>query len=224
MLTNMYCLFLSLLFAVVVVTCELNAGQPTLPIRVKYSWVSAGAKIDWMFQGIYGRDVSGTKDAGKILAFSCRKDTWAAIVSQHLATPQQEFGLHFQYVIEAQLDSLAQYKNLSGVDLSGIVYDHPGIVASGLDISDKALRSIGSLKRLKYLNLSRTQITDGGLREVAKLTNLQCLRLGRTKVTDVGIKELAGLKYLSVLNLESTRMMGFGLKQFTSSKSLGSSD
>jgi len=83
-----------------------------------------------------------------------------------------------QLVGEDRMKGFKVFERVTSVDLR----------AKG--ISDADLAHLSSLRNLKKLSLSFTQVTDAGLAHVSRSANLRDLALYGTTVTDQGIKGL----------------------------------
>jgi hypothetical protein len=94
----------------------------------------------------------------------------------------------------AGYEYLAQLKNLRYLDLS-----------ERYDLGADALKAIGKIISLKYLNLYETATTDEGLAYLANLQLLEALDVSRQShrghVTDAGVAHIAKLRALQVLRL-----------------------
>jgi hypothetical protein len=67
--------------------------------------------------------------------------------------------------------------------------------------SDADLSELCELRRLAFLDLSRTGVSDDGLAAVASLRCLDYLILSRTRITDAGLRHLERMDRLHVLLL-----------------------
>jgi internalin A len=103
------------------------------------------------------------------------------------------------------LQSLAQFKNLRRLWLSG--------TAAG----DRGLAAIAGLTKLEYVGLP-PQLTDAGLAHLANLTRLKSLRIFHPEVTDQGLSHLAKLTALEEFELsETNKISGSGLAALSGS-------
>jgi hypothetical protein len=72
-------------------------------------------------------------------------------------------------------------------------------------LTDESLHSIGSLKKLEFLEVVQVggdqSFTDKGLKQLVNLADLKSLNIGGKGITDVGLAELRGLKRLKNLGL-----------------------
>lgn len=82
----------------------------------------------------------------------------------------------------------------------------------GSSLTDRSLPTLGRMKNLKYLVLSRSRVTDRGIASLRELTGLVGLYLEQTAVTDDGLASLSELTNLQQLNLGETRVTGVGFK------------
>ncbi len=86
------------------------------------------------------------------------------------------------------------------------------------------LQSLASLRKLRVLDLSRTQVTDDDLKNLSTLYQLQGLNLSDTKVTAAGIAHLSGLIGLVSLNLDRTGVTDPILKELAGTRALSNLD
>jgi hypothetical protein len=73
-------------------------------------------------------------------------------------------------------------------------------------ITERGLKALTTLVRLRELNLSGTSITDDMCGELNRLPNVRDLKLSATLITDAGVKRLASLQQLVVLDISSTEV------------------
>lgn len=67
-------------------------------------------------------------------------------------------------------------------------------------IADAAMKEVGELKSLTFLNIGQAQITDAGLQDLSQVESLSTLFVSNTSVTDEGIKQFnESLPHLEVL-------------------------
>jgi hypothetical protein len=78
---------------------------------------------------------------------------------------------------------------------------------AGTNITDAGIVYLQHLNTLEELDLSRTQITDSGLVHLRGLTNLKKLGLQMTRISDAGLVHLRGLKNLRRLGLRGAKIM-----------------
>ena len=83
------------------------------------------------------------------------------------------------------------------------------------DLNDKGAAVLAGLPLLERLYLRSTYITDEALRHVSGLELLQELDLDSTAITDEGLGRLAGLKRLRKLNLLGAAITDAGLARLT---------
>jgi hypothetical protein len=101
--------------------------------------------------------------------------------------------------------SLYQEGILTRVPDPGVPFglDLTGIGQSATDVMP--LKGLGRLKSLVWLKASPIPIADEALKEMGELTNLRWLDLRYNgRITDAGLKELSGLKKLEVLDLRGS--------------------
>jgi hypothetical protein len=71
-------------------------------------------------------------------------------------------------------------------------------------ITDKGLKTLGQLPRLRGLELFNTKITDRGLVHLWGCQRLEHLDLNATEVTEAGVKELA--RHLPSCNIQAAAL------------------
>jgi hypothetical protein len=91
---------------------------------------------------------------------------------------------------------------------------------AGTQITDRGMTSLANLTELEYLDLSGTDIGDAGLEQIRGLTKLKSLWLDGTQVSDEGLACLAGMNNLSELDLSHTRVRGPGLRHLAAMNEL----
>ncbi|HEY3394530.1 MAG TPA: hypothetical protein VGK58_17600 [Lacipirellulaceae bacterium] len=79
-------------------------------------------------------------------------------------------------------------------------------------VTDAGLQTLGSLKKLRRLDLRGTSITDQGLANLSTLIQLRELALSQTSVSDGGLVHLKPLTNLEWLALSNTAVTGDGVK------------
>lgn len=79
-------------------------------------------------------------------------------------------------------------------------------------IGDEGVSHLRTLRKLKFLNLFRTNLTDKGLAVLRGHTELETLLIGTTKVTDDGLKNLERFGKLRKLSVFRTAVSDAGLK------------
>jgi internalin A len=83
---------------------------------------------------------------------------------------------------------------------------------SGTNMGDDQLIHITGCTELTQLKLDNTAITDDGLARLIGLKNLTSLSLSKTQVTDSGVIHLAGLPKLRLLQLKDTQVTDKGVE------------
>ena len=87
----------------------------------------------------------------------------------------------------------------------------------GVDVSEKGLESLQTLKNLRALDLEICeQVSDTGCQALGQMSQLRVLILKKTgfeklKITDAGLSQLAALQELEVLNLYGNKITDVGL-------------
>ena len=100
-------------------------------------------------------------------------------------------GLNCKSATDETLEQIANLRGLEVLDLTNSL------------ITDRGLKHLGGLRRLKYLRLDGTNTTDAGLAELRNLTNLETLDIRNTKVTERGLVSIDRMKRLKELLLSA---------------------
>ena len=79
-------------------------------------------------------------------------------------------------------------------------------------ISDREMRLIADMPRIKRLDIPYSEVGDAGLAHLASLRNLEKLDLSATKITDRGLRHLAHLRSLKELKLNQMALSGAGVQ------------
>jgi hypothetical protein len=82
-----------------------------------------------------------------------------------------------------------QFEGLVQLQILGLSGTHISTV-DGTPTIDLRLKHLQTLTKLKYLDLSNTDVSDGGLEHLKALTGLRLLNLIGTRVTEEGVKGL----------------------------------
>jgi hypothetical protein len=106
------------------------------------------------------------------------------------------------FVRHADIDALSGFPNLQTLYLQN---DHQMTVES--------FRSIGTLKTLRTIDLTHSNVNDERLSYFANLPNLQSLILVGTKITDVGLKTIGDFKSLTSLDVTGTNVTWAGVDE-----------
>lgn len=69
------------------------------------------------------------------------------------------------------------------------------------EIGDDGMRALGSLSKLRILQVPKNDISHAGAQGLARLRNLSFLDLGQNHIGDVGAAHLSGIGYLERLNI-----------------------
>ena len=93
-----------------------------------------------------------------------------------------------------------------------------------LNLTDRGFAKLGSMRCLKDLELTTTQLSDAGTEGFHNMRALECLLLSGTKVGDAGLSNLANLPNLRQLSLAGTGVTDAGLASLTISRRLESLD
>ncbi len=80
-------------------------------------------------------------------------------------------------------------------------------------VRDDDLPAIGTLTRLRTLNLNKTWVTDTGLVHLAPLSHLESLQIHLPEVTDAGMRSVGKLVQLRELNLTGSAVDDAGLAE-----------
>ena len=107
--------------------------------------------------------------------------------------------VHKEEFADADLERLAQFPQILGLDLSRT------------QVTDAGLKHLKVFTKLRRLELNETKITDAGLEQISGLTELERLFLDDTKVTDAGLKHLEGLTKLEWVYLNGTQVSDAGM-------------
>ena len=94
---------------------------------------------------------------------------------------------------DAQLERLSRLEHITSLDLEG-----------SRRISDRGLRFLARLPRLRHLDLTACPITDRGLEVLRDLQALESVVLRRTRITDAGAAHLAACENLRAVSLRGT--------------------
>jgi hypothetical protein len=155
---------------------------------------------------------------GVVLSLGCGL-AWfehRASIQRRAVTAITRAGGAVSYDLEVNLLIPSQYGRLNVprwlVDLVGI--DH---FCSVIDVdlwagaTDKELRHVGQLPRLKRLVVHSTMITDAGLSYLSNLTSLGLLEIDGTQISNAGLAHLKRLTRLYALSLVGTKVTDDGL-------------
>jgi internalin A len=83
----------------------------------------------------------------------------------------------------------------------------------GPRITDNGMKTVGTMRRLKHLDVCAHLVTDEGVRELATLPDLEVLWLTRCRVSDDIIPLLADRKNLRELNVRHTEVTEQGIER-----------
>jgi hypothetical protein len=99
------------------------------------------------------------------------------------------------FVHHADIDALSGFPNLQTIYLQN---DHQMTV--------ECFRSLGTLKTLRAIDLTHSNVNDERLTYLASLPNLQSLILIGTRITDEGLKTIGDFKALTNLDVTGTNV------------------
>ena len=116
-----------------------------------------------------------------------------------------------------------------GFSDSGIAYltDHPNlrfIAITNAGLTDRSLKTFGTIRNLQFLTLQGNHFTDEGLKYLAEMTNLSQLIIdgGETHISDAGAAHLTNLVNLESLWLQGCTLTDRGLTSLLRAKKLRS--
>lgn len=92
--------------------------------------------------------------------------------------------------------------------------------SSRVDFREDQYQNFASLKNLKHLNLSSSNIRDAALCEIGRLDQLKSLDLSFTHITDEGLSYLSPLSHLTSLSLHGSEVTDEGLSLLPKFESL----
>src|SRR5579862_3951253 len=148
-----------------------------------------------------------------------------AVVQSDASSRITGLGLGFRWVTDADVEMIADLKDLRKLDLSfslitdgGMEHLKPldGVTDLNLfaveKITDAGMSYIRGWKKLERLNLHGTDVTDITMMQyVAGFTALRSLDIGYTLVGDLGLESLASLPRLEDLSIGGNKINGGGL-------------
>ena len=127
-------------------------------------------------------------------------------------------------VSESILSQLVVEKNVEGLNLLGSQCGHSGyarigemsdltwLILQATDLVDVDVHSLSRLAKLKYLDLSGTNISDAALADLNSL-NVAELSLDQTNITDSGLDFLSRMRSLRVLTVRGTHVTQGGVER-----------
>ena len=193
-----------------------HLSQPTI---VDLTWSKVGGDLLKKLHGLknlqglnlYGTDVSDKElqhlgelpDLEFIDLGGCNVTT-EGILHLRLSRKMKRLGLaHIRPPIDdnAIMRLVSTWPNLESISLESS------------RITDVGLSHIGSLRHLRYLNVSRTKITDKGLKSLVGLPHLTTLHAGHNNITDRGMMYLGKLTSLEKLAINRTDITDRGLRE-----------
>ena len=79
--------------------------------------------------------------------------------------------------------------------------------------TDAVLRQAKSLKELRELSVSLSEVDDAGFKDIAEMMNLEFLAADGTKITDACLKRDTGLTHLTYLSSADTAVTDEGIQK-----------
>ncbi len=166
---------------------------------------------DWLFVCLHGSRVLTDADP----------ETW---FESSMNLPPIDFHIT---QLEFGRGALEQNQGMSLEHLTPLILRHLGDLPQlGRFVlhfpKDGLLSAIATLKRLKGLSLrNANQLTDEALKTVGSMTNLEMLGIESNQITDAGLKNLSNLTSLTALDLSDARNFhGSGLRNLRASTKL----
>jgi hypothetical protein len=183
-----------------------------------------GLCLGWLVRGvrIQREAVAAIRFSGGTVEYDCRYDGATRNPAGAPWAPTwmvSAFGIDtFSNVVQVRLPTTS-----SDVDLENIAR-LPGLIelnVAGAPISNKGMKHLEWLVRLRKLNLNGTNLSDTGLAHLKRLTHLEELDLGNTRVTDAGLAHLNQFDRLEVLQTQNSRVSYDGVRAFYASGTHG---
>lgn len=81
----------------------------------------------------------------------------------------------------------------------------------GPRITDDGMKTVGSMRRMKHLDVCAHLVTDEGVRAIAELPDLEVLWLPGCRITDESVETIGSMKKLRELNVQRTEITDSGL-------------
>ncbi len=192
----------------VLILVSLILGPPVFKhLRSTLYLMASGASVDWVINEDNWKQGGFTS-----VSFSVNSRTDGRFTNLDMA---RMTGLHrlesldlanaFD-ISELGLRDLKLLPDLQVLDLTRVDGPVGGVTAPPPLLSDKALKHVKPLTKLRELILVGNPITDDGLAHLEGMTSLELLNLERTRVTDAGLRHLKGLTNLKTLDVSETRV------------------
>ena len=131
----------------------------------------------------------------------------------------KSLNLHNVLLQDSEAPSLRKLERLSSLVADNRFSDagllalegHPALEQIYLNygnssITDKGMRSLATMRRLRVIDVSGCEITDAGVRQLSRIRNLRWLDLSFTQVSDHCVENLLRLQQLRTLRLHATRI------------------
>jgi hypothetical protein len=125
------------------------------------------------------------------------------LIAEKVGTAKTRRGFGSSYMTDAALDEVVEgYPNLEVLS-----------AACHGNVTDKGVRRVCQLKKLRVLYLTGNRITNVGLKSLATLKNIERLHLRSVGIDDLGLKHLGLLKKLQSLRLYRTKVTSNGVQR-----------
>lgn len=82
---------------------------------------------------------------------------------------------------------------------------------SNMDITDEALKTVGSLENLTQLLMNNSKISDTGMQQLQNLTHLEVLNIYNTPISDEGLQTLKSNSALRKIYIWQTNVTAIGI-------------
>ena len=106
--------------------------------------------------------------------------------------------------------------HMTGLTDSGLKHfenSHLEVLWLGPRITDTGMKMVGTMRRLRHLDVCAHLVTDDGVRELIALPDLEVLWLTRCRITDDVIPLLADCRNLRELNVRHTEVTDQGIER-----------
>jgi Leucine Rich repeat len=150
------------------------------------STATAGASLALKPAGAYTLDDSGERQP--VVRTRDWDELFARVRSGSIP------GLHANgQMTDALLPRVAGLTHVEALDFGGSRH-----------VTDRGIRHLAKLTRLRHLNLAGTGISDGALEVLRHLPALESINLAWTAITDAGARHLAACRGLRTVSLDAT--------------------